>query len=553
MPAFLFSDLQPMPCAVGPAYHDRMVLLRWSKLPLRALALGAMFFVASNAASAERVVTLLHTNDFHGRLTGFNAAPGNATAQTDDPGRPPQEFDRTGMVGGFAALATAVKRQREGRGDDNVLLVHAGDTFSDDLLGNLTRGEAIVRAMNALRFDFMALGNHDFDYGAERTRALARLAKFPMRGANVIERMSGRPFLGEPTFIARRGDLRIGFIALGYHNSALTGDKKNTQQLRFDNGIEHARRLVGHLRPKVDAIVVVSHQGTKVDRKLAETVDGIDVIVGGHSHDDLAPVRVGNTYLVQAMSDAAELGVLNLHFDGRRLQRVEGDNLTLWHDEFPPDTEMQALIDRERAPYKAQLEAEIARAEDVIGRRYKSESPFDVLAADILRTHAAAEVALLPGVGYGVSLTAGPITREALYRLLPHPSKLVVLSLTGAELKAVLEQSATNQKTADPLQGVGGLIQNAGLSYTVDLQREPGTRISDVAVNGAPLDPAKRYRVATHNGMRQGLHNYRVLTQARVLKESPETVTDIVERAFKQRGRIAAPALGAVHLIKESG
>lgn len=524
----------------------------WTTLGLRALAAGAMLAIASAAIGAERVLTLLHTNDFHGRLSGFEAATGNATAQTGDPGRQPQEFDRTGLVGGFAALATAVKRQRDGRGADNVLLVHAGDTFSDDLLGNLTRGEAVVRAMNALRFDFMALGNHDFDYGAARTRALARLAKFPMRGANVIERMSGRPFLGEPTFIARRGDLRIGFIALGYHNTALTGDKKNTAPLRFENGIEHARRLVGKLRPAVDALIVVSHQGTKVDRKLAETVDGIDVIIGGHSHDDLAPARVGETHLAQAMSDAAELGVLNLHFDGRRLQRIEGDNLTLWHDEFPPDTEMQALIDRERAPYKAQLEAEIAKAEDTIGRRYKSESPFDVLAAEILREHADADVALLPGVGYGVSLTPGPITREALYRLLPHPSKLVVLSLTGAQLKAVLEQSATNQQTVDPLQGVGGLIQSAGASYTVDLRREPGARVRDVLIDGTPLDPAKRYRVATHSGMRQGLHNYRTLTQARVIKESAETVTDVVERAFKQRGRIAAPALGAVRLVKES-
>lgn len=519
---------------------------------LRVLAAGAMFVFAATAGGAERIITLLHTNDFHGRLSGFYAAPGNATAQTDDPGRQPQEFERAGMVGGFAALATAVKRQREGRGADNVLLVHAGDTFSDDLLGNLTRGEAIVRAMNALRFDFMALGNHDFDYGAQRTQALARIAQFPMRGANVIERITGRPFLGDPTFIARRGDLRIGFIALGYHNTALTGDKKNTQQLRFENGIDHARRLVAQLRPKVDAVVVVSHQGTKVDRKLAETVDGIDVIVGGHSHDDLAPARVGNTYLAQAMSDAAELGVLNLHFDGRRLQRVEGDNLTLWHDEFPADTEMQALIDRERAPYKAQLETAIAQAEDTIGRRYKSESPFDVLAADILRTHTNADVALLPGVGYGVSLTPGPITREALYRLLPHPSKLVVLSLTGAELKAVLEQSATNQKTTDPLQGVGGHIQSAGLQYTVDLSREPGARVSAVSVAGAPLDPTKRYRVATHSGMRQGLHNYRALAQARLIKEGQETVTDIVERGFKQRGRIAAPELGAVRLIEES-
>ncbi|MFP5406578.1 MAG: metallophosphoesterase, partial [Gammaproteobacteria bacterium] len=124
------------------------------------------------ADAVARSVTLLYTNDFHGRYVPFAVEPGNATAQTGDPGRSPQSFEHAGRVGGFAALATAIERIRQARGPANVVLLHGGDTFSDDLLGNLTQGEAVIRLMNEVGYEFSALGNHDFDYGAQRTREL---------------------------------------------------------------------------------------------------------------------------------------------------------------------------------------------------------------------------------------------------------------------------------------------------------------------------------------------------------------------------------------------
>ena len=152
--------------------------------------------------------------------------------------------------------------------------------------------------------------------------------------------------------------------------------------------------------------VVLSHQGSAVDRVLARSVPGIDVIVGGHSHDRIAPPeRIGQTWLVQAMSDVAALGELTLTLgaDGR-IERVDGQVHTLWHDRWPPDPTIAARVASLREPHRAQLEQTLAQASARIDRQYRSPSPFDILVGDLLRAHTGAEVALLPGVGYGVSL-----------------------------------------------------------------------------------------------------------------------------------------------------
>lgn len=438
-------------------------------------------------------ITLLHTNDAHGRYLPFAVAPGDATAQTGDPGREPASFERTGIVGGIAHLATAIDAIRAERSRDAVLLLAGGDSFADDLLGNLTEGEAMIRLMNAVGYQFMALGNHDFDYGVARTRAL-----------------------------------------------------------RFVSGLDAAREQVPKLRRQADAVVVLSHQGSKVDRELARRVPGIDVIVGAHSHDAISPPeRIGDTWIAQAWSDGAALGELKLRFDAqRRITDVSGRLHTLWADRYPPAPDIQALVQTLRAPQREKLEQVIATADERIGRQYRSESPFDVMVGDILRAHTGADVALLPGVGYGVSIPPGPVTREMLYTLLPHPSKVVTMELDGERLLATLEQSATNQRPADPLDRVGGLIQTAGIAWTGDLTQAEGRRVRDVTVNGESLEPGRYYSVVTHDGMSGGLHRYVSLKQGRNARTRDERVTEVVEAAWRKTGQLRAPRLGAVTLIK---
>lgn len=526
---------------------------RWPLLTLLALAVASLVACAPRKplAVSGSTVTLAHINDTHGRYLPVAVAPGNATAQTGDPGREEESFSRVGKVGGYAVLAAALRQLRERVGTENVLLLHGGDAFGDDLLGNLTKGEATIQLMNALGFQFLALGNHDFDYGADRTRELQGIAKFPMRGANVTD-ASGSPFLGEPAQVFKVAGARVAVLALGYHNTDQTGSRDNVRGLTFGSGIEAARRWVPQLRSRADVVVVLSHQGSKVDRELAKAVRGIDIIVGAHSHDAIfPPERVGETWMVQALSDSALLGEVTLTLGpDRRVSHVAGRIHTLWTDEYPADAAVTQRIERLRAPYRAALEAPVVIAADRIGRRYKSESPFDALSGEILREHTGAEIAFLPGVGYGVSLEAGVVTREALAALLPHPTKVATVVLTGRQVQEVLEQSATNQKPADPMDSVGGLVQTSGLKWTIDLTSPAGQRIRDVRVGGVSIDPGRDYRVVTNEGMLKGLHRYRSFAAGREPKVSEQSVTEVVEAALKRRGTVRAPPLGSVTLIK---
>ncbi len=142
------------------------------------------------------------------------------------------------------------------------------------------------------------------------------------------------------------------------------------------------------------------------------------------------------------------------------------------------------------------------------------------------------------------------MTREALYALLPHPSKVATVTLSGRQIVEVLEQSAANQAPADPMDRVGGLVQTSGLAWTVDLRRPAGQRVADVRVGDAALDPGRDYRVVTHQGMLQGVHRYRSFAQGRDAKVEGETVAEAVEAALRSRGTVRAPRTGAVTLLR---
>jgi len=504
--------------------------------------------IAVPVLAADRTITILHTNDIHGRHVPFHVAPGDATAQTGDPGRSPAEFERAAMVGGFEYLAGMVAAIRKREGKERVLLLDGGDTFSDDYVGNRTRGEANIRLMNALGYQFMALGNHDFDYGLERTRELQKLANFPMRGANTLE--DGKPIFGEPWKLFTVDGIRIAVLALSYHNTDETGSKSNVEGLEFTNGIEATRRYLPEMRKAADVIVLLSHQGTAVDRQLARELSGVDLIVGAHSHDRIAPPeKVGSTWIVQALSDAAALGELRLVFGpDRLLTAVTATVHDLWNDRIAPDPTMAKLVAEIDAPYREALDEVLANSVDRIGRQYKSESPFDALVGEILRRYADAEIAFMPGVGYGVSIEPGPVTRERLYTLLPHPTKLVTLEMTGEQILRLLEQSATNLNPGNDLDRVGGLIQTSGISWTLNLNLPAGERVSDVAVGNVPIDQTRWYKVATNAGMVGGLHRY-VFEGARQQTRHEIPVTQIVEDAFRKRGSLVSPTMGNIRLV----
>jgi 2',3'-cyclic-nucleotide 2'-phosphodiesterase (5'-nucleotidase family) len=343
----------------------------------------------------------------------------------------------------------------------------------------------------------------------------------------------------------------VGFLALGYHNTDQTGNKENTRGLSFQNGIEAARSYLPALRARADVIVVVSHQGAAVDSLLAVRVPGIDIIVGGHSHDRIAPPkRVANTWIVQALSDASALGQLTVSVSGGRVAAVSGTVSELYADKYASDPRFARMLDSMRAPFRDTLQAVIATAAERLGRQYESESPIDVLAADILRRAGDADIAFLPGLGFGITIQPGPITREMLVGLFPHPTTVIHERLSGRQILDILEQSASDLRPGNELDRVGGLIQTSGLHWTIDLTKPGGHRISGVYVGASPLEPGTFYSAMTNGGLLQGTHRQATFALGRDIVRDARSFADVLEHGVSMLGTVHAPSPGAVAVVK---
>ena len=536
--------------------------MKKKKLVLGSFILGAMLsscgFGEKNKEADQskkepvvKSISILHTNDMHGSYMPFTTTTDNATAQTGDSIDNLVRFDRAAEIGGFAWVVGAINAIRQEKGEDRVILLDGGDTFGDDQLGNLTKGEAMIQMMNQAGYDLMALGNHDFDYGLEQTRTLEQLANFPMRAANIKEEDTGNPIFGEPYVIIEKQSMRIGLLPLGYRNTPLTGNPANIQGLKFETGINTLREYLPKLKSEVDLVVVLSHEGMAVDRLIAEEVSGVDLIVGAHSHDVIyPPMKIGDTYIVQALSDASVLGETTVSLQDNKITNIEANYHYLWHDEVEPNSEEKELITKLREKYREQLEEKVTVADTIIGRQYKSESPFDKVVNNLMRKNYDAEVAFMPGVGYGISLQ-GEVKSEDIYKLLPHPAKIVTLELTGEQIRATLEQTAENLNPNDKLKTVGGLIQTSGISYELDLTKPVKQRVSELKINGKYIDLARSYKVATHSGMLNGIHNYTEFAKGKNLKKTGRPLNEFIVEQLKKNKKLSFPEnMGEVVVVK---
>ncbi|WP_300441453.1 bifunctional UDP-sugar hydrolase/5'-nucleotidase [Christiangramia sp.] len=509
--------------------------------------------VSVNAEKTDIIkrVSILHTNDMHGSYMPFQTTLDNATAQTGDSIDNLMRFVEIGEIGGMAWMATAVKLIRQEKGTKNVILLDGGDTFSDDQLGNLTKGEAMIRMMNELDYDLMALGNHDFDYSLKRTRELEKMANFPMRAANIIDQETGKPIFKEPYILFKRDGLKIGVLPVGYRNTPLTGNPKNIQGLKFTSGLEAIEKYLPELKSKADIIILLSHEGMAVDKIIAEKINGIDLIIGAHSHDVIEPpIKINQTYIVQALSDAAVLGETELIITNKKLTGLSTQNHYLWHEKYAADQNLQQLIQELRAPYLVKLEENISRTDTVIGRQYKSESPFDRVVTNMMREEYSTDVAFLPGVGYGISLQEY-ITSEDIYKLLPHPAKIVNLEMTGSQIRNTLEQTATNLKPKNKMEIVGGLIQSSGIHYHIDLSKPIGDRVTEIKIKNQPIADSKIYKVSTHSGMLNGIHNYVEFAKSTNIHKTNMVLTEFILDKFRKMTKVDFPEnMGEVTISK---
>lgn len=492
----------------------------------------------------SRTITILHTNDIHGHLEAWPGWDGELAGRT---------------VGGLARLAARIREARASAAPDSVLLLDAGDTIGDTMIAVETEGRSVIETMNAIGYDAMVVGNHEPDFTAEKLRARIAEARFPVLAANIRERTNGKLFT-KPYLLRDLNGVRVGILGLAYPNTPLTSARKNVDNLRFDEAVETAREYVPRLRREgAQLVIALTHLGLSADKELAEKVDGIDVIVGGHSHNRMKEsLQVGKTLIVQAGAHGSDLGRLDLTIAAGRVVSHRRTLIPITGEQT--ERAIADTIARQHKPFERKLNASVGRATTLIARaqtiagqepeKRDAESPADDLFADAIRETTRTEIAFLPGLGYGVALQPGKITAAQLRNLIPHDSAVWTMRLTGNQIRQVLEQAIENFAAKDTSKKVGGMIQVSGLKFSYDPEAQRERRVQAVTVAGQALEPRRRYTVAVNALLAEGGHNYSAFKRGTDRSEKGKQY-EMVKSWIERQGEVSAPPTDRITKVSE--
>ncbi len=486
------------------------------------MSISAALVGLSVAANAE-TLTILHTNDFHSRIEPISKYDSGCNAEDNDAGK---------CFGGSARLITAVRAARAA--SNNSILVDGGDQFQGTLYYTYYKGVAAAELMNRIGYDAMTVGNHEFDDGPEVLRGFMEKVNFPVLMANAD--VSKEPLLAGtlmPSIVIEAGGEKVGLIGLTPRNTpelASPGDL-----ITFLNPVPAIKAEIARLEAEgVTRIIALSHSGYREDLRIAAAVDGLDVIVGGHSNTFLSntsdrakgpyPTWVdapggGRTAVVQAYAYGKYLGKLDVTFDANGVVTEAVGEPILIDGAVAEDSalkdriaELAKPLDEVRNRVVAQSDAPIDGSRDNCRAK---ECEIGNLVADAMLARVKAQgidLAIANGGGLRASIDAGPVTMGEVLTVLPFQNVLSTFQLAGADVKAALENGVSQIE-----EGGGRFPQVAGLRFSFDSSLPPGSRITKVEVMAggawAPLDDAKIYGVVSNNFMRGGGDGYKVFAE----------------------------------------
>ncbi len=435
---------------------------------------------------------ILYVNDFHG------FAESHKRIGSDD------------LQGGIAYLAyraTQLKKEKPS------LLLAAGDMIQGDTWANLFSGKPAIEVMNAMAFDAMVVGNHEFDFGKAVLARRVEEAKFPILAANVVGFDSLKPYA-----IREINGLKIAIIGVVTEETPSATHPSNVAGLQFLPVTKTVEKYVAQLRDKVDLVVVLSHIGYNADMALAGTVKGIDVIVGGHSHTKaVKEIVVGNTVIVQAWEHALALGILDLTIEGGKITSVSDRLENITPATAKKDEKVAAIVESYAAEVNKSMGRVIGQATvDLSMENARSaESNLGNFVADIIRKESGAEAAIINGGGLRTSIMKGPVTVGNIYSTLPFNNYIIAIRLTGQQIKDALEWGLSGIGTKE-----GRFPQVSGITFTYSPERETGKRVRTVTVTGKPLDLSRQYTVATNDFLAAGGDGYQVFREA--IRQAPD-------------------------------
>ncbi|GIX27160.1 MAG: thiosulfohydrolase SoxB [Burkholderiales bacterium] len=452
-----------------------------------------------------------------------------------------------GKVGGFAHLATLVKQLRAER--PGALLLDGGDTWQGSATSLWTQGQDMVDACLQLGVDIMT-AHWEFTLGAERVKEVVE-RDFKGKVAFVAQNVKTTDF-GDPVFepyvIREINGVPVAIIGQAFPYTPIANPRYMVPEWTFGIQDDRLQKLVHEVREKgAQVVALLSHNGMDVDLKLATRVTGIDVILGGHTHDGVPQPSVvknaaGRTLVTNGGSNGKFLGVLDLEVKGGKVTDYRYRLLPVFANLLPPDPDMEQLIRKLRAPYENRLQEKLAVSEGLLYRRGNFNGSFDQVILDALMAVKGAEIAFSPGFRWGTTILPGePITMERLMDQTAITYPYTTLNeLTGEQIKTILEDVCDNLFNPDPyLQQGGDMVRVGGLQYTCAPNETIGRRISNMTLKGKPLDPAKKYKVAGWAPVAEGA--------------SGEPVWEVVARYLRDRKTIPAPKLNLPKLVGMKG
>ena len=495
---------------------------------------------------------ILHSNDTHSWLAGMDAL-GNAC------------FDDAGCTGGISRMAAAI-RSAKARGD-NVIALDAGDQFQGTLFYSVHKWPMLARIDEHLPYDAMTLGNHEFDAGCREAAAFTRSLPFPVLAANLTPQQ-GCPMkqgrLQRYGICMVRG-IPVGIVGLA--NDEVTNLAAACPQTSFERAASALSATVKELEARgVRHIIALTHLGLPADRELARTVEGVDIIVGGHTHSYLGPGSAEGPYPVVERSPAGQpvlvvtagraaqyLGELQVTFSEQGVPvRWQGEAREL-PPHAPRDPAVSALV----TDYAAGLEKyrrtevgfhsltfpdgmEACRQGDCLGGMIVTDAMLDCA-----RPYGAT-IALQNGGAFRAALPAGKLTRGHLLTMLPFGGRLVLRKYTGRQIREALEHGASQEHARGPR-----LLQVAGLRYTVDAARPAGERIQEVMVlqaagGQAPLDEQGQYGVVMSDYLARGGDGYHMLAGGRAMPFPEPLDVDTVETYIRAHSPLSMPQSGRI-------
>ena len=475
-------------------------------------------------------VTLLHLADIHGQLmpllfrepsinlgvgmskglvphlTGgalldhYKIAPGSAAAYA----LTSEDFTALarsyGKLGGLDRIATIVKSVRAERGD-RVLLLDGGDTWQNSYTSMLTKGQDMVDCMALLKPDAMT-GHWEFTLGTERVKEIVGKLGFKFLAQNIRDAEWNEPAFDAMTTFDR-GGVKIAVIGQAFPYTPIANPRWMMPNWSFGIREDELRANVEKARRGgAGLVVLLSHNGFDVDRKLAARVDGIDVILTAHTHDALPDVvRVGQTLLIASGSHGKFVSRVDLDVRDGAVKDFRYKLIPVFSDAIAPDAEMASQIREIRAPHEKMLGEPIGTTDTLLYRRGNFNGTLDDVIGDALLAERDAEISLSPGFRWGTSILPGQtITREDIYNAtaISYPA-VYRITMTGARIKDILEDVADNLFNPDPYYQQGGdMVRAGGISYTIDIGKTIGQRISDLTLvrSAKALEPAREYTVA---------------------------------------------------------